>query len=206
MSRDSLLINLRRLALPEIRFPTISSISSIFRAWVFLRGTRLGKRVRLLRGGRLRVEGAARITVGDLAWFNCGPIPTALICTPGAEILIGVHSGFNYGVSLRARHSIRIGEECIFGAMVIVRDHDGHRTAPVVIGDRVWLGHGVMVEPGVTIGDDAVISAGSVVMEDVPPRMIAVGNPARCMPLRALRRAPGTRREGAQPEKTGTAS
>jgi len=206
MSRDSPLFTLRRLPLPDIRFPTIASIAAIFRAWVFLRGTRLGKRVRLLRGGRLRVEGAARITVSDLAWFNCGPIPTVLICAPGAEILIGVHSGFNYGVSLRARHSIRIGEECIFGAMVIVRDHDGHRTAPVVIGDRVWLGHGVMVEPGVTIGDDAVISAGSVVMEDVPPRMIAMGNPARCMPLRALRRPAGARGEGAQPEQAGTAS
>jgi maltose O-acetyltransferase len=87
--------------------------------------------------------------------------------------------------------------------MAMVRDHDGHRTAPVVIGDRVWLGHGVMVEPGVTIGDDAVISAGSVVMEDVPPRMIAMGNPARCVPLRALRRAAGARSEGAQPKNAG---
>ena len=168
--------------------PTISSVAAIFRAWVFLRGTRLGKRVRLLRGGRLRVEGADRITVGDLAWFDSGPIPTALVCAPGAEILIGVHSGFNYGACLRAHSSIRVGDECMFGAMAMVRDHDGHRTAPVVIGDRVWLGHGVMVEPGVTIGDDAVISAGSVVMQDVPARTIAVGNPARCMPLGALRR------------------
>lgn len=158
-----------------IRFPSASSIASIFRAWVFLRGTRLGKRVRLISGGRLLVQGAARITVGDLAWFNCRPIPTALICAPGAEILIGVHSGFNYGVLLRARQSIRIGDGCIFGAMAMVRD-------------RVWLGHAVMVEPGVTIGDDAVISAGSVVMDDVPARMIAMGNPARCMPLRVLRR------------------
>jgi acetyltransferase-like isoleucine patch superfamily enzyme len=152
------------------------------------------------------VEGAARITVSDLAWFDCGPVPTALICAPGAEILIGVRSGFNYGASLRARRSIRIGEQCLFGAMTMVRDHDGRRTAPVVIGDRVWLGHGVVVEPGVTIGDDAVISAGSVVMEDVPPGMIAMGNPARCMPLRALRRPAGARTERAQPEKAGTAS
>jgi maltose O-acetyltransferase len=72
--------------------------------------------------------------------------------------------------------------------MAMVRDHDGHRTAPVVIGDRVWLGHGVMVEPGVTIGDDAVISAGSVVLEDVPSGMLAMGNPARHMPLKNLLR------------------
>lgn len=164
-----------------------SSAAAIVRAWVFLRRTHLGRRVRLHAGGRLRVEGASRITVSDLAWFNGRPIPTALICAPRAEILIGVRSGFNYGASLRARHSIRIGKDCFFGAMAMVRDHDGHRTAPVVIGDRVWLGHGVVVEPGVTIGDDAVISAGSVVMDDVPRRMLAMGNPARCMPLRAVR-------------------
>ena len=188
-----------------IRVSAISSVFSIVRAWAFLRGTRLGKHVRVLRGGRLRVEGASGITVSDLAWFNCRPIPTALICAPGAEILIGVNSGFNYGACLRARHSIRIGRECLFGAMVIVRDHDGRRTAPVVIGDRVWLGHGVMVEPGVTIGDDAVISAGSVVMEDVPPRMVAMGNPARCMPLGILRRPAGGRSE-APPEAAGPAA
>ncbi|GLH74848.1 hypothetical protein GETHLI_33500 [Geothrix limicola] len=193
---------LRRLALPVIRIP------SIIRAWVFLRGTRLGRRVRLLRGGRLWVEGEERITLSDLAWFNSGPIPTSLVCEPEGEILIGVHTGFNYGASLRARRSIRIGEECMFGAMAMVRDHDGHRTAPVVIGDRVWLGHGVVVEPGVTIGDDAVISAGSVVVEDVPPRMIAMGNPARCMPLKALRRAQAAHgiEAPSEKEKTGAVS
>ncbi|HJV48228.1 MAG TPA: acyltransferase [Geothrix sp.] len=200
MNPTSVLPAFRRLALPVIRIP------SILRAWVFLRRTRLGRRVRLLRGGRLRVEGASRITVSDRAWFNCGPVPTALVCAPEGEILIGVHTGFNYGASLRARHSIRIGEECMFGAMAMVRDHDGQRTAPVVIGDRVWLGHGVIIEPGVTIGDDAVISAGSVVLEDVPPRMIAMGNPARCLPLKALRRPSEARGGGVPPERAGTAS
>jgi maltose O-acetyltransferase len=167
---------------------TIHSIASIVRGWLFLRGTHLGRRVRVLAGGRLKVEGAAGITVNDLAWFNSGPIRIAMRCAPNAEIRIGVHSGFNYGACLRARRSVRIGDECLFGAMAMVRDHDGHRTAPVVIGDRVWLGHGVMVEPGVTIGDDAVISAGSVVLEDVPSGMLAMGNPARHMPLKNLLR------------------
>lgn len=198
MSRDSRFLILRRLALPLVHLP------SIVKGWVFLRRTRLGKRVRLLRGARLRLEGAASITLSDRVWFNGGPIPTALVCAPGAEIMIGMRSGFNYGVCLRARRSIRIGEECLFGAMTMIRDHDGQRTAPVVIGDRVWLGHGAVVEPGVTIGDDAVISARSVVMGDVPPRMIAMGNPARCMPLRALRRP--SRDERAQPGRAGTAT
>ncbi len=47
------------------------------------------------------------------------------------------------------------------------------------IGSRVWLGGGVIVCPGVTIGDDVVVGAGSVVVRDLPDRVVAVGNPAR---------------------------
>lgn len=50
---------------------------------------------------------------------------------------------------------------------------------PVSIGDRVWIGEQVCILPGVTIGEGAIIGAGSVVTRDVPPRSIAVGNPAR---------------------------
>ena len=50
---------------------------------------------------------------------------------------------------------------------------------PIAIGDDVWLGGGVIVLPGVTIGDAAVIGAGSVVTRNIPPRVLAVGNPCR---------------------------
>jgi maltose O-acetyltransferase len=52
-------------------------------------------------------------------------------------------------------------------------------TAPVSIGDDVWLGAGVLVLPGVTVGDRSVIAAGAVVSEDIPPDSLAVGIPAR---------------------------
>jgi maltose O-acetyltransferase len=52
-----------------------------------------------------------------------------------------------------------------------------------VLGDDVWVAHGALIEPGVTIGDGAVVSAGAVVTSDVPPRTLAIGNPARVMPL-----------------------
>jgi maltose O-acetyltransferase len=55
---------------------------------------------------------------------------------------------------------------------------------PIRIGNRVWLGAGVIVLPGVTIGDDTTIGAGSVVTRDIPPRVVAVGNP--CRVLRSL--------------------
>ncbi len=53
-----------------------------------------------------------------------------------------------------------------------------------VIGNDVWTGHGVMVMPGITLGDGAIIAAGSVVTKDVPPYAIAGGNPARVIRMR----------------------
>ena len=50
---------------------------------------------------------------------------------------------------------------------------------PIVIGDNVWLGGGVIVCPGVTIGADTVVGAGSVVTRDLPAGVVAVGSPAR---------------------------
>ena len=51
--------------------------------------------------------------------------------------------------------------------------------APVTIGNNVWIGANVTILPGVTIGDDAVIAAASVVTKDVPAKALVVGSPAR---------------------------
>lgn len=55
------------------------------------------------------------------------------------------------------------------------------RTAPIVIGNNVWIGGGVIIMPGVTIGDNVVIGAGSVVTKDIPDNVVAYGNPCRVM-------------------------
>lgn len=70
-----------------------------------------------------------------------------------------------------------------------IDDHDARRqgwesASPIVIGDNVWLGGGVIVCPGVSIGANAVIGAGSVVTRDVPGSVLAAGNP--CRVIRAL--------------------
>ena len=52
-------------------------------------------------------------------------------------------------------------------------------SAPITLEDNVWLGGGVVVLPGVTIGRDTVVGAGSVVTRDLPAGVVAVGNPAR---------------------------
>ncbi|WP_041138249.1 sugar O-acetyltransferase [Beduini massiliensis] len=53
------------------------------------------------------------------------------------------------------------------------------QTAPVIIGDHVWIGGGAIIMPGVTIGDNVVIGAGSVVTKDIPSNKVAYGNPCR---------------------------
>ena len=55
------------------------------------------------------------------------------------------------------------------------------RTAPVVVGDNVWIGGGAILLPGVTIGSNTVIGAGSVVTRDIPANVVAVGSPCRVL-------------------------
>jgi maltose O-acetyltransferase len=62
----------------------------------------------------------------------------------------------------------------IFIAIIIVR-------FPITVGNNVWIGGGVVVNPGITIGDNVVIGSGSVVTKDIPSNVIAVGNPCKVL-------------------------
>jgi maltose O-acetyltransferase len=82
---------------------------------------------------------------------------------------------------------ISIGSETTISARVDFIAHDASSKrrlgytmmAPVAVGDRVYIGARAVILPGVTIGDDAVVGAGSVVSRDVPPGVVVAGNPAR---------------------------
>jgi len=106
----------------------------------------------------------------------------------GKNIRLGERVFINAGCRFQDQGGITIGDDCLIGhnAVIATLQHDiapSRRSnlipSPVVIGRNVWLGANVTVLPGVTIGDDAVIGAGSVVTKDVPARTIAVGSPAR---------------------------
>jgi len=106
----------------------------------------------------------------------------------GGRIEIGDRTFLNYGVSISAFQSVRIGARCLLGTYVNIMDNNWHDvldrsrvppSRPVVLEDNVWLGNRVIVLPGVTVGHDSVVGAGAVVTRDVPPRSVAVGNPAR---------------------------
>ncbi|WP_062064723.1 acyltransferase [Cellvibrio sp. OA-2007] len=106
-----------------------------------------------------------------------------------AEIVIGDYCLISPGVRISAAQSIRIGDNCMLAANVIISDSDWHGiynrirpfrcTKPVVIENNVWLGERVIVTKGVTIGENSVVGAGSVVTRNIPANSVAAGNPAR---------------------------
>lgn len=111
-------------------------------------------------------------------------------CDFGYHIRIGARTFANFGLVALDVARIQIGDDVQIGPNVqlLTPTHPvdpGPRRAkweaaePITIGDNVWLGGGVIVCPGVTIGDDTVVGAGSVVVDDLPARVVAVGNPAR---------------------------
>lgn len=98
----------------------------------------------------------------------------------------------NFGLTLVDDTHIYVGDYTMFGPNVIVataghpilpelRERAYQYNAPVFIGRNCWIGAGAIVLPGVTIGDDTVIGAGSVVTKDIPGGVVAVGNPCRVM-------------------------
>jgi acetyltransferase-like isoleucine patch superfamily enzyme len=160
----------------------IRGASEILRARILLRSCKRGRRLHAT--GYVRVENRGTIELGDGVTLKGGAIPTELVCGPGATLSIGPKTFINYGCSIEAHSSIQIGHGCMFAKLVRVCDCSPYGIAPIIIGDDVWMAHGVIIEPGVSIGDGSVVAAGSVVTRDVPPAMLAIGNPARCMSLR----------------------
>ncbi|MDQ3308184.1 MAG: sugar O-acetyltransferase [Actinomycetota bacterium] len=108
----------------------------------------------------------------------------------GSNVRLGTGVFVNYGCQLADVATITLGDFCQIGpnAQFLTPIHplEAQRrkdlwetAAPIVIGQNVWIGGGVIVCPGVTIGDDTVVGAGAVVTKDLPGGVLAVGNPAR---------------------------
>jgi maltose O-acetyltransferase len=115
-----------------------------------------------------------------------------LYCDYGFQTHIGARTFANFGLVILDVAEVHIGDDVQIGPNVQLLtathpiDPDLRRdkwesAQPIRIGNNVWLGGGVIVCPGVTIGDNTVVGAGAVVTRDLPADVVAVGSPARVL-------------------------
>jgi acetyltransferase-like isoleucine patch superfamily enzyme len=158
----------------------------------------------------VRVRYRGSITIGENTVINSRFLsnlvgmtgPTVFHCIRNGRIRIGDNSGCSATV-FSSRNSIAVGQNVKIGGNVRIYDHDFHsvnyldrrdserdfsqeKSAPVVIGNDVFIGANSIILKGVTVGDRSVIGAGSVVsLKEIPADSLVVGNPARI--VRSLR-------------------
>jgi acetyltransferase-like isoleucine patch superfamily enzyme len=184
--------------LPVVRGAIVATQSALVAVQL---GCSVGRGVRAFGLPILGIAHGSSVCIGDNlmlisdSYFSEPGVPHPCVIrtlSPHASLRIGDNAGLS-GCTICAAESITIGNEVLMGAGAAVVDTDFHPlaacgrrwtrqgvgTAPVVLGDNVFLGMGVLVLKGVTIGDDAVIAAGSIVTSDIPAGVVAAGAPAR---------------------------
>ncbi|MEU8260088.1 sugar O-acetyltransferase [Micromonospora sp. NPDC048999] len=143
--------------------------------------------------GRLATLRELLGSLGESAWVR-----PPFQCDYGWQTHIGPRSFVNFNAVFLDVARITIGADVQIGPNVqlltathpiepAARRDKWESARPITIGDNVWLGGGVIVLAGVSIGDNTVVGAGAVVTRDLPPNVVAVGNPAR--PVRTLEQA-----------------
>ncbi|TQL64245.1 sugar O-acetyltransferase [Rarobacter faecitabidus] len=157
--------------------------------------------VRILRAARLAeayVEAWLADPAASVATLRelLGHVGDGVVVRPpitvdlGERITVGDGTFINFGLMALDIAPITIGKACQIGPNVQLltpvhpiepepRRAGYESAAPITLHDNVWLGGGVIVCPGVTIGENSVVGAGSVVTRDIPANVVAVGNPAR---------------------------
>jgi len=144
----------------------------------------------------VRFQGRGKVVVEKNVVFGyslAGAYSLPILIQPRvkeAVIHIGEATNIMNGTEIFAVNRVRLGKRCLVGARTVILDSDFHGlhprqrgsagvSKPVEIRDNVWIGMGVMILKGVTIGKDAVIGASCVVTKDVPAGAIVIGNPMR---------------------------
>lgn len=145
-----------------------------------IRGSRLETRLAVEGNGSLVIKsGHVSISYG-----------TDILIFKGGNLTFKGTAALNQRVQIICMDSITIGYEVMISRDVVIRDNDGgheiltegyKKTAPVVIGNHVWIGQGAMIMKGVTIGDGAIIASGAWVVTNVKSNTLVMGDPARAV-------------------------
>jgi acetyltransferase-like isoleucine patch superfamily enzyme len=145
---------------------------------------KIGKRLDVI--GRPFIHGRGQIFAGTDLCLRCLVFPIEIYAQENAVIKIGNHVFINQGSTISAANSIEIGDYTIIGDQTTIYDTDWHgwdelpvKTAKVSIGKHVWIGAKSIILKGVSIGDNSIIGAGSIVTGDVEKNTIVAGNPAK---------------------------
>jgi acetyltransferase-like isoleucine patch superfamily enzyme len=164
------------------------------------RGVEFLGKVEFLGRPRVKLYPGTRLVIGKNCRFQSGVADNQMgnshpcmfiLYYKGTTVTIGDNCGFS-GVSIGANLSITIGNNVRCGGNTFITDADWHpedprsgKPKPTVIGDNAWIGVGVVILKGSRIGRNSVIGAGSIVTGEIPPNVIAAGNP--CKVIRPLR-------------------
>jgi acetyltransferase-like isoleucine patch superfamily enzyme len=152
----------------------------------------LGSGYTFMRPWYVEIFGAP-IRIGKYANVVAAPDQRVRLAVWAAEagrgaIDIGDYCLISPGVRVSSADRIRIGDNCMLANGVYLTDSDWHdlynrsamgRTAPIAIGANAWIGDSAIVCKGVSLGENSIIGAGSVVVQSIPPNCVAAGNPAR---------------------------
>ena len=155
-------------------------------------GLQFGKRCKIGGNTRIRIVDGGSLRLGN----GCIVERFCEITASGGNLKIGDNSFVGQGTIIVSKKSIKIGNDCLIAEHVTIRDqnHDysgkekireaGFVVKAVEIGDDTWIGAKCCILAGVRIGRSCIVGAGSVVTEDLPDRVVAVGSPARVIRMR----------------------
>lgn len=152
-------------------------------------GLKIGNEMPFIMGNHLHIELGNNVNIAAGCWasgIQPGIVPTI---TVGNNVTVG------YGCDISISKSLEIGNDTMIGVSCSIADNDGHPIdavgrlnhdpvdvkdiKPVKIGNNVWIGQQTIILKGVTIGDNSIVAAGSVITKSIPPNTIYGGSPAK---------------------------
>jgi len=158
---------LMRIIFSLPRYSIFNYLKSVF---LKLNSAKVGKRVTFYP--TVWIAPGRNLTIGDDV-----DLALEVLITTGGGVKIGDRTLIGYRTQiLSTNHNIPENHGRIFGS--------GHSAKPVEIKEDVWIGCNCIILPGITIGNGAIVAAGSVVTKDVPPYSIVAGNPAKLLKMR----------------------